>query len=159
MLMRIWCIHIIITTQRRRKTSEEFFRKIYTSQFISKVGKGCVGIYCQRELETEQNCNILTPLLWPTALCLSCSPGLLKRRPRGPALCWMTAFFTGSYQQLLWTPTQSGAPSPFGLAWLSLPHLVYNSVRSLTVWLLVLTELYNSSTPTQSPIQSLEWHV
>ena len=30
------------------------------------------------------------------------------------------------------------APSPFGLVWLSLPHLVYNSVRSLTGtdWLL-----------------------
>ena len=49
----------------------------------------------------------------------------------------------------------SGAPEgPFGLVWLSLPHLVYNSN-----WLLVLTELYNSSTPTQSPTQSLEWHV
>ena len=51
------------------------------------------------------------------------------------------------------------APSPFGLVWLALPHLVSNSVRSLTVCLLVLTELYNSSTSTQSPTQSLEWHV
>ena len=50
---------------------------------------------------------------------------------------------------------------PIGLVWLSLPHLVYNSVRSLadTVWLFVLTELYNSSTSTQSPTRSLEWHV
>ena len=78
------------------------------------------------------------PLLWPSALCLSRSSGLLNRRPSGPALCWMIAFFTASYQQLLGTPIQSGAPNPFGLAWLSLPHLVYNSVRSLTetVWLL-----------------------
>ena len=77
------------------------------------------------------------PLLWPSTLCLSRSPELLKRRPRGP-LCWVMAFFTASYQHLLWTPIQSGAPSPFGLVWLSLPHLVYNSVRSLTVtvWLL-----------------------
>ena len=30
---------------------------------------------------------------------------------------------------------------------------------SPTVWLPVLTESYNSSTPTQSPTQSLEWHV
>ena len=51
------------------------------------------------------------PLLWPSALFLSRSLGLLN-------------------------PTQSGTPSPFGLVWLSLPHLVYNSVRSLTVWLL-----------------------
>ena len=62
---------------------------------------------------------------------------MLNRRPGGP-LFWVMAFFTSSYQQLVWSPTQSGAPSPFGLVWLSLPHLVYNSVRSLTQlsWLL-----------------------
>ena len=37
------------------KTSEDFFKK-YTSHFICKV-------VCERELETEQNCNILTPTL------------------------------------------------------------------------------------------------
>ena len=107
------------------------------------------------------NCNILTPLLWPSALCLSRSPPLLNRRPWGPALCWMMAFFTASYHQLLWAPTQSGAPSPFGLVWRSLPHLVYNSVRSRTATVLtsVLTELYNSSKPTQSPTRFLESHV
>ena len=83
---------------------------------------------------------------------------MLNQRPGGP-LCWVIAFFTASYQHLLWTPVQSGAPSPFGLVWLSLPHLVYNSVRSLTGTLTsVLTELFNSSTPTQSPTPSLEWH-
>ena len=72
---------------------------------------------------------------------------MLNRSPRGPP-CWVMASFTASHQQTLWTPTQSGAPSPFGLVWLSLPHLVYNSVRSLTGTNLtsVLTELYNSST-------------
>ena len=86
---------------------------------------------------------------------------MLNRRPSGPALCWMMAFFTASYQQLLWTLTKSGAPSPFGLVWLSLPHLVYNFVRSLTATVLtsVLTELYNSSTSTQSPTRSLKSHV
>ena len=38
-------------------------------------------VVCERELETEQNCNILTsPLLWPSAF-LSRSPGLLNRGP------------------------------------------------------------------------------
>ena len=73
------------------------------------------------------------PLLWPSTLSLSRSPGLLNRRPRGP-LCWMMAFFTASYQQLLWTRNQSEAPSPIGLVWLSLPHLVYNSNCNLS-WL------------------------
>ena len=86
----------------------------------------------RRSWRPNLNCDILTPLLWPSALCLSRSPALLNRRPWGPALCWMMAFFTASYQQLLWAPTQWGAPSPFGLVWLFLQHLVYNSVRSLT---------------------------
>ena len=133
-----------------KRTSEDFFRKIYTSHFI-------VTFVCEREMETEQNCSILTPLLWPSALYLSCSPdaqpearglsfllsagflyhilsptGLRNYRgPRGP-LQPGVAFPTTSYQQLLWTPTH---------------------------WLPVFTELYNSWTPTQSPTQSLEWHV
>ena len=116
------------------------------------------GFTVSRSWKPNINCNILTPLLWPSALCLSRSEALLNRRPWGPALCWMMAFFTASYQQLLWAPTQSGAPSPFGLVWLSLPHLVYNSVRSLT-GTSILTELYNSSTPAESPTRSLKWHV
>ena len=43
-------------------------------------------------------------------LCLSCSLGLLNRRPRGP-LCWVLAFFIASYQHLLWTPTHQGPKS------------------------------------------------
>ena len=55
-------------------------------------------------------------------------------------------------------PNSIGGPEgPFGLAWLSLPHLVSNSNSNCMTS--VLTELYNSSTPTQSPTQSLEWYV
>ena len=43
------------------------------------------------------------------------------------------------------------------LAWLGFPYRI--SSLTPTLWLLVLTELYNSSTPTQSPSQSWEWHV
>ena len=48
------------------------------------------------------------------------------------------AFFIASYQHLLWTPTHQGPNGPFDLMWLSLPHLVYNSVQSPTqlAWLL-----------------------
>ena len=105
-----------------------------------------------------------TAIFWPHSYgsqrCVVLVLLMLNRRPWGP-LCWVMAFFTASYQQLLWTPTQSGAPSPFGLVWLFLPHLVYNSVWSLTATHLtsVLTELYNSSTPTQSPTWSLKSHV
>ena len=73
-------------------------------------------------------------LLWPSTLCLSHSPGLPTGGPEVHSVGWSAT----SYQQLLCTPIQSGAPSPFGLLWLSLPHLVYNSVQSLTAtnWLL-----------------------
>ena len=48
------------------------------------------------------------PLLWPSALCLSRSPGLLNRRPGGSAFCWVLAFSTTSCQQPLWSPTHQG---------------------------------------------------
>ena len=41
---------------------------------------------CERELETEQNCKILTsPAPLDIAVCRSRSPGLLNRGPGGPA--------------------------------------------------------------------------
>ena len=43
------------------KTSEDFFKKIYLSLYLK-------GYVCERELETEQNCNILTP---PTLMAIS----------------------------------------------------------------------------------------
>ena len=75
-----------------------------------------------------------------------------------------------------------GPEDPFGRVWLSLPYLVSNfsgpqliraprapsawcgfpyhfSFLTPTVRLPVLTELYNSSSSTQSPTQYLEWHV
>ena len=98
------------------------------------------------------------PLLWPSALCLSRSPGLLNRKPRGP-LSWLSlphliSNFSGP--QIIRAPTQSGAPRAPS-AWRGFPY--HLSSLTPTVWLLVLTELCNSSTPTQSPTQSLEWHV
>ena len=49
---------------------------------------------------------------------------------QGPTLL---AFSTASYHQLVWSPNSIGVPEgPFGRVWLSLSHLVYNSVRSPT---------------------------
>ena len=108
---------------------------MYLSLYCKGSKSVTQGLRVRGSWRANRNYNILTPNLWASTLCLSRSPGRFNRRPRG-SLCWVMAFFTASYQQLLWTPTQSGAPSPFGLVSLSLPHLVYNSVRSLTVWLL-----------------------
>ena len=59
---------------------------------------------------------------------------MLNWRPRG-SLSWVRAFLIASYQHLLWTPTHQGTNGPFGLMWLSLPHIVYNSVQSPTPFL------------------------
>ena len=66
-----------------------------------------MGFYCERELEIKHNCNILTPLLWPSR-CVFLVLLMLNRRPR--AHCWMLAFFIASYQHLVWTPNSIGVP-------------------------------------------------
>ena len=119
------------------------------------------------------------PLLWPSALCLSRSPGLLNRRPRGPALCWMMAFFTVSYHQLV-SKTPSGVPSapsagcgfPYHISFLT--RLISNSSDlqlnreprgppplggGFLYHILSSLSYIIVQSPTQSPTQSLEWHV
>ena len=139
------------------KTQEDLFRKIFVPlTLFVRVRKGCVGFYCERELETEQKLQYFDPHSYGRKRCVFL---VLQDFSTGGPEAHSAGWSATSYQQLLCTPTQSGAQSPFGLVWLSLPHLVYNSVRSLTAALTsVLTELYNSSTSTQSPTRSLEWH-
>ena len=50
------------------KTREDFFKRIYPSLYL----KGCV---CESELETEQDCNILTPLMAISFVSFSFSKG------------------------------------------------------------------------------------
>ena len=70
---------------------------------------------CERELETEQKCNILTPTLLSTTTFLSRSPGLLNRGPGGPAslgadFLYCILSLTRLIAKLLWSPTDwSGA--------------------------------------------------
>ena len=101
----------------------------YTSHFIERV-------VCERELETEQNCNILTSTFIAITAFLSRSPGLLAwgpslsgawssfqhllsnsskalnsncsiRGPEGP-LCWVLVLSTAPYLQLIWTSCLRG---------------------------------------------------
>ena len=99
-------------------------------------------------------------LLWPSTFCLSRSP---DAQPEALGSILLGAIFlycilsTSSLD-----PNLIRAPEgPFGRVWLSLPHLVqlplqlYCNCRPNCV----LTELYNSSTPTRSPTRSLKSHV
>ena len=96
-------------TDARRKTQEDFFNKIYIPlTLFVRVQKGYSRFACERELETEHNRNILTPKLWPSALCLSRSPGLLNRSPGvHSAGCWLPSLQT----RLTPSPTLLNCPS------------------------------------------------
>ena len=59
---------------------------------------------CERELETEQNCNILTPTLLAITAFLSRSPGQLNRGLRAQPL-WDMFLNPASSLQLVWSPT------------------------------------------------------
>ena len=60
------------------KTSEDTSLEKYTSHFIERF-------VCERELETEKNCKILTPTLMAITAFLSRSPGLFNQGPGDPA--------------------------------------------------------------------------
>ena len=78
---------------------------------------------------------------------------MLNRRTGSP-LCWLSLLHLITNWSGLQTP--SGVPRAAS-AWCGFPYHI--SSLTPTVWLPVLTELYNSSTSTQSPYQSLEWHI
>ena len=92
---------------------------------------------CKRELETEQNCNILTLTLMTTTAFLSRSPRLLNRGPGGPAslghgphssIFSPTDSIGGPEGPLCWVLVLSTASSPTDLNFLS-PGL-YNNLTS-----------------------------
>ena len=143
------CIYMLNESQQHndKGRAKTFFNKICTSHFILRVRKGYSRFYGERELETEQNCNILTPTLMAVSV-VSFSFSRAAQPDDGFLYCILSA-------TSLDPNSIRGPEGHIGLVWLSLPHLVSNSNCILTV----LTELYNSSTPTQSPTQSLEWFV
>ena len=107
-------------------------------------------VVCERELETEQNCNILTPILLAITAFLSRSLGLLNRRPGGPAsLGHVPQSSVLSLTRLIPNCNCSigGLRAHSVGCWLSLPHLVTNGSGLQTNRFPVFTELYNSSPP------------
>ena len=121
--------------------------------------RGYSRFACERELETEHKLQYFDlPLLWPSR-CVFLVLLMLNRRSRGP-LCWVMTYFTESYQHLLRTSNHPDPKAPS--AWCGFPYhiLFYPSPTQLNCHLTsVLTELYNSSTPTRSPTRSLKSHV
>ena len=143
---------------RRAKAS----LKICTSHFICNVWKGLLNVCVWEGVGDRTELKYFDPHSYGRQRCVFLVLLMLNRGAWGP-LCWVLAFFTASYQQLLWSPNSIGVPKgPLGRVWLSLPQLVYNSVSNCNCnsnSTVVLTALYNSSTPTRSPTRSLKSHV
>ena len=101
-----------------RRTQEDFLTKYFYLSLYCKGSKRVTqGLRVRGSWRPNINCNILTPLLWPSTLCLSCSPDVGVHS----AGCWLSllhliSIFSG--------PQLIRASSPFVLVWLSLPHLV-----------------------------------
>ena len=71
--------------------------------------KGFEKGYCERELETKQNYNILTPTLTVVSVVSFSFSRAAQLEAQRPTLL---AFSTTSYQQPLWTPTHQGPQGP-----------------------------------------------
>ena len=111
----------------------------------------------ERELRPNRNCDILTPSLMAVNVVFLVLQ-MLNRRPRGP-LCWVMAFFTASNSNFSGLQLNRGPRAPS--AWCGFPYHSSSITPSPTLTgtlTSVLTELYNSSSRTQSPTRSLEWH-
>ena len=138
------------------KTQEDFFNKIFTSHFIARVRKGLFKVCVWEGVGDRTETAIFwPPLLWPSTLCLSRS---LDAQPEAQRpLCWVMAFFTASYQHLLWTSTHQGpkAPSalcgfPYHISSITPSDLQLNCPELNSPGSSNSTELYNRSTPTRS---------
>ena len=81
---------------------------------------------CERELETEQNCNLSTPTLIAITVFLSRSPELLNQGPEGAA-----SLGHGPHSSIFSPTAQSGVlRAPSAGCWFSLPHLISNYLTS-----------------------------
>ena len=107
-------------------TQEDFFRKIFTSHFIVRVRKGYSRFACERELETEQKLQYFDPIVMAVSVvflvswCSTGGPAAQLSAGWWLSLLHLISIFSG--------PQLIRAPSSFGLMWLFLPYLVYNSV-------------------------------
>ena len=124
------------------KTQEDFFNKIFTSHFIARVRKGLLKVCVWEGAGDRTELKYFDPHSYGRQCCVFLVLLMLNRRPWGP-FCWVLAFFTASYQQLLWSSNSIRVPEgPLGRVWLSLPPLHPTGTRAVLTS--VLTELYNS---------------
>ena len=117
-------IHTDAMINRHRKTS---LTKYLPLTLLQGLENGYSRFACESVLETEHNWNILTPNLW-SSRCVFLVLLILNRSPGvHSAGCWLSLLHLIS---IFSEPQFIRAPSPFGLAWLSLPHLGSTGTRT-----------------------------
>ena len=140
--------------QWQRQTQEDFFIIIFTSHFIARVRKGCSRFACERELETEHELSYFDPTVMTVTLCLSCSLGLLNRRPRAHSVgCWLRLLHLISIFSGPKTPSGFPRAPSVGCGFpyhISSPTVWDSTGNSNSTGSSNSTELYNRSTPTRS---------
>ena len=135
----------------------------YTTKYVPLTllqgfEKGYSSFACERELETKL--KYFDPHSNGHQRCVFLVLLMLNRKPWTHSAGWSAT----SYQQLLRSPNSIGVPKAPS-AWCGFPY--HNSsinpsptvTGTRTVLTSVLTELYNSSTPTRSPTRSLKSNV
>ena len=104
------------------KMQENFFINICTSHFIVRVRKGLLKVCVWEGVGDRTETAIFwPPLLWPSTLCLSRSPGLLNQRPR-EQLCWVICYILSATSL---HPNSIGGPESLrpGVAFFTTSHL------------------------------------
>ena len=110
--------------------SKDFFIKYVPLTLLLTFERVIQGLRVRGSWRPNRNFHILTSTLMAgnvVSFSFSwCSTGGPEAHSAG---CWLSLLLLSATSL---DPNSMGAPSPFGLVWLSLPHLVYNSVRSPT---------------------------
>ena len=114
-----------------KRSKEDFFNNIYLSLYCKGSKRVTQGLRVRGSWRQNGNCNILTPNLWPSALCLSRSPDAQPEALGSTLLGAGFLYCILSASSL--DPNSIGVhEGPLGRVWLFLPHLVYDSVYSST---------------------------
>ena len=114
----------------RRKTQEDFFTNIFYLSLYCKSSKGLFkGLHVRGCWRLNINFIFWPPLLM-TSRCVFLVLLMFNRRPRAhSARCWFSLWHLISIFSGPQTPSGFLRTPPLGRVWLSLPHLVSNSLE------------------------------
>ena len=157
-------IYILNTYRRNDKDAGRLLYKyMYLSLYCNGLKRVTQGLRVRGSWRPNTNCNILTPLLWPSALCLSRSP---DAQPEALGLTLLgNGFLYGILSATSLDPNSIRGPSPFGLVWLS-GASVYESIMGFFTLSYFISQFLPTRFPLITairmchflPVHHLEWH-